>query len=81
MLPGLGHDAFVGGHDKQGKVDTTDARQHVLDEALMAGHVNDTHLTSRGKLEPGKTELDGHAPLFLLAETVGVNAGKGFNQN
>ncbi len=47
VLAGLGHHAFVGGDDQQGQVDAADAGQHVLDEALVAGHVDDADLAGR----------------------------------
>ena len=74
MLAGLRHHAFVGGDDQQGEVDAADAGQHVLDEALVAGHVDDAHLLAAGQLQPGEAEVDGHAPLLLLLEAVGVDA-------
>ncbi len=76
MLSGLGHDAFVSGHDQQSQVDAADAGQHVLDEALMAGHVDDADFAAAGQLEPGEAEVDGHAPVLLLLEAVGVDAGE-----
>ena len=41
MLGGLWHRALVGGDDQQGGVDAAHAGQHVLDEALVARHVDD----------------------------------------
>ena len=41
VLLGLRHDAFVGSDDQHRRVDTTDARQHILDEALVAGNIDD----------------------------------------
>ncbi len=41
VLDGLRHDAVVGGHHQQGMVHIADARQHVLDEALVARHVHE----------------------------------------
>ena len=80
MLSGLRHDTLVGGNDKQGKVNTADTGQHVLDETLVTGDIDDANLTTAGELEPGEAKLDGHAPLLLLLEPVGVYPGEGFNQ-
>ncbi len=40
----LRHDAFVGCDDEQRQVDAAGAGQHVLDEALVAGHVDNAGL-------------------------------------
>ena len=39
-------------------------------------HVDDADLVAAGQLEPGKSEVDGHAALFFLAQAVRVNAGE-----
>ena len=75
MLSRLRHHAFIERDHEQDRVDRTDARQHVPDEVLMAGHVNDADLSAVGQNEPREPEVDGHAPLVLLAEAVGVDAG------
>ena len=41
MLAGLRHDPFVGGDDEQGEVDAAGAGEHVVDEALVAGDVDE----------------------------------------
>ncbi len=80
VLAGLGHHALVGGDDQQGQVDAAHAGQHVLDEALVAGHVDDADLLAAGQAQPGEAEVDGHLPLLLLLEAVGVDAGEGLHQ-
>ena len=41
MFARLRHDRIVGGDDEHGEVDAGGAGEHVLDEALVAGHVDD----------------------------------------
>ena len=80
MLDGLGHKAFVGGHHQHGQVDAAGAGQHILDKLLMTGHIHDTGLGTVRKIQMGKAQLDGDAPLFLLLEPVGVDAGERLDQ-
>ena len=80
VLSGLGHDAFVRGDDEEGEVDATDAGEHVLDESLMAGHVDKADVGTVGQLQPGEPEVDGHAPGLLFFETVRVDARQRLNQ-
>ena len=41
VLARLRHDGIVGGDDEDGQVDAGGAGEHVLDEALVAGHIDD----------------------------------------
>ena len=74
MLSGLRHDGLVRGDDQKAHVDAADASQHVVDEALVAGNVDDADLVAAGQLKPGEAQVDGHAALFFLAQAVRVNA-------
>ena len=47
MLAGLWHHSFVGSDDQQSHIDATRTHQHVFDETLVSGHVNDAYLVSR----------------------------------
>ena len=80
VLHRLGHEALVGGHHQHGKVDAARAGQHVLDEFLVAGHVHDARPGAVVEVQVGKAQLDGDAPLLLLHQPVGVNAGEGLDQ-
>ena len=80
MLARLRHHALVGRDDQQGDVDAADAGQHVVDEALMARHVDDGHLDAVRQPQPGEAQVDRHAPLFFFLEAVGVDAGQGPNK-
>ena len=72
----LRHRALVGGDHEQGQVDPPSPGEHVLDEPLMAGHVDDADLAAGGQRQPGKAQVDGEAAILLLAESVGVDAGE-----
>ena len=77
---GLRHDAVVGGNGKEHQIDAVRARQHVLDEALMAGNVDNSGEIAVAEIELGKTQIDGNAALFFFLEPVGVLAGQSFDQ-
>jgi hypothetical protein len=47
----------------------------------MAGDVDNADLLAARQLEPGKAEVDGHSPVFLFLETVGVDACEGSNED
>mgnify|MGYP003694321301 CR=1 FL=1 len=57
-----------------------DAGQHVLDEALVAGHVHDLDGQAAGLLEEGEAEIDGDAAGFLLRQPIGIGAGQRLDQ-
>ena len=80
VLARLRHHAFVGGDDQHGEVDAADAGEHVLDEVLVAGHVDDADLFAARQLQPGEAEVDGHAPVLLLLQAVRVDAGQGVHE-
>ena len=80
MLDGLRHDAFIGGDDEQHHVDTRRARQHIMHEPLMAGHVDKAeHRTVRHR-RIGIAEVDGDAALLLLGQPVGIDARQCLDQ-
>ena len=80
MLHRLGHEALVGGYHQHGKVNASRAGQHVFDKFFVARHVYDACLGAIVKIQVGKTQLDGNAPLLFLHQPVGVDAGEGFDQ-
>ena len=80
VLAGLGHDAFVGGDNEEGHVDAADAGEHIADEALVAGNVDDGDFLAGREGEPGEAEVDGHAPFLLLGEPIGVDAREGLDE-
>ena len=80
MLAGLGHHAFVSGDDEHGEVDAPDSREHVLDESLVTGDVDDLDGESVRLLEKGKAEIDGDAARLFFGQPVGVDTGQRFDE-
>src|SRR5262249_48640456 len=75
MLLGLRHHAVVGGDGEEDEIHAVRAREHVADEALVAGHVDDAGALAVG-VEPGEAEVDRDAARLLLLEAHGVLAGE-----
>ena len=80
MLARLRLDGFVGGDHEQHQIDAAHAGQHILDEALVAGHVDEAQAQVRGKLEMSEADIDGDAAALLFLQAVGVDAGQGFDE-
>ena len=80
MLLGLGHPALVGGYDEQGDVDRLDPGQHVLEEPLMTGHIDERDLADWLDRGPGEPEIDGQPAFLLLGPAIGVTPGQGLDQ-
>ncbi len=76
MLDGLRHHTLIGGHHQQRDIYAANARQHVLDEALVPRHINNAGLASAGQRQPGKAQFNRHAARLLLGQTIRVNAGE-----
>ena len=71
-LPTLG-----GRDDEEARVDRADAREHVLDEAHVTGHVDEGDAAlPDGSVGPREAEVDREAAALLLGEAVGVGAGE-----
>ena len=56
---------------RERRVDTADPGQHVLDEALVAGDVDDADLAAARQTKPGETEVDRHRRAFSSARRSG----------
>jgi hypothetical protein len=80
MLLGLRHHRFVGGDHQQRRVDPTDPRQHVLDEPLMARHVDDADGSPARQGEPGEAQVDRHLAAPFFFPTVGIDTGERLDQ-
>ena len=79
MLAGLRLDGFVGGHHQHHQVDSAHPGQHVLDEPLMAGYVDEAQPQIGCQLQMGEAEIDGDAAPLLLRQPVCVDAGERFD--
>ena len=80
MLPGLRHGAIVGGDDEQGEVDSRHARQHVVDESLVAWHIYESDGLARLDRQIGEAEIDRHASLLFFGQPIRVHAGERLHQ-
>src|SRR5262245_6508790 len=80
MLSCLRHYGFVGSDDKHHQIDSADAGEHVLDEALMTRNVDETHGDPGIHSEVCEPKINGDAALFLFLETIGVDACKRFHE-
>jgi hypothetical protein len=80
MLLGLRHHAVVGRDGEEHEVDTVGAGEHVADEALVAGDVDDAGAGAVGEGEVGEAEIDRDAAFFFFLEAIGVLAGEGSDE-
>ena len=80
MLDGLGHHAVVRGDDQQCVIDAGCPGEHVMDELLVPGHVDESHHSTRifafAQRLVGVPEFDRDATRFLLFQPVGVDTGQ-----
>ena len=74
VLAGLGHDPVVGGDNEQEGVDPRRPRDHVLDEALVAWHVDQARPPSTREIQLRVPRHDGDTPAVFLFQTVGIRA-------
>jgi hypothetical protein len=80
VLGGLCRPAVVGrDHDQRGG-HRADPGEHVPDEPLVAGHVDDREPAARGQRRPGEAEVDGQPAAALLLPPVGLHAGQRADQ-
>src|SRR2546430_10436206 len=61
-------------------IHAVDTGEHVLEKALVSGHVDDSDPASAGQLQIGEAEVDGHATALLLLEPVGIDLRQRFDQ-
>ena len=80
VLLGLRLPALVGGHDEHDERRRSDAGQHVADEPLVAGHVDEPDLASARQFAPRVAEVDREAAALLLGPPIGVHAGEPHDQ-
>ena len=79
VLAGLRHHALVGRDHEQHGVDAAGAGQHVLHEALVAGHVHERERSLA--VDPmGEAEIDGDPARLFFLEPIGIDAGQRKNQ-
>ena len=80
MLDRLRLDAFRRRHDQQRRIDAGSAGQHIVHEALVARHVDETQLPAVTQVAVGVAEIDGDAARLFFLEAIGIDAGQRFDQ-
>ena len=80
MLARLRHDAVVGRHDQQDEIDAARPGQHVVDELLVAGHVDEAEHRAIRRRQIGEAEVDGDAARLFFLEAIGVDSGERVHQ-
>ena len=81
MLAGLLHDTFIDVHDQQDQVDAADTGEHVVDEFLVTGNVDDPGHAAIGQLEGCEAEINGYPSFLLFFQAVGVDTGELVDQD
>ena len=76
VLVGLRTQAVIGGHHEQGRVDLAGTHEHVADEPVVAGDVDEVQLGPVGQREVRVPDVDGHPAATLLRKAIGVDAGE-----
>ena len=80
MLDRLRLDALGHRDHQQGGIDAGGAGQHVVHEALVARHVDETQLPAVAQVAVGVAEIDGDAACLLFLQAIGVDAGQRFDE-
>ena len=79
VFAGLRHDALVCRDHEQDGVDAAGASQHVLHEALVAGHVDERERSLA--VDPvGEAEIDGDPACLFFLQPIGIDPGQRENQ-
>ncbi len=76
MFAGLRHHTLIGCNDKQRQVDSADARQHILDEITVAGHVNNPNQFAVRQRIKGESQVNRHLAGLFLFEPVRIDPGQ-----
>ncbi len=76
MLLALRLPSFRRRDDEEARIDRTDSREHVLDEADVAGHVHERDVRAGRQRGPREAEVDREPAPLLLLESVWVGAGQ-----
>ena len=81
MLPGLGHDSFIGRNDQSHQVESRGAGHHVADKLFVSRDIDDADFRPAGQSHGGEPQLDGDPALFFFLEAVAVHPGEGLDQS
>ena len=76
VLESLRHDPVVGGHDQEREIDSGNACEHIANESLVAGHVDEADEAPARQCQSGKAEVDRHSAFALFREVRCVRSGQ-----
>ena len=66
----------VGGDDEHRGVDLAGPDEHVANEPIVAGHVDEVELGSVREPQVRVADIDRHAASALLGQAIGIDAGQ-----
>ena len=79
MLLRLRHPAVIRRHDEEREVDRAQTCDHVADEILVPGDIDQAERKPR-KLEVSKAKIDRDAAGLFLRQAIGIDSGERFDQ-
>ena len=65
---------------KSSEIDSAHAGEHVLDEALVAGHIDKSQAQGGCEFQVREAQIDGDAAALFLLQPVGVDARERLHQ-
>jgi hypothetical protein len=74
MLSRLGHHAVIGRDDKKRGINAGRASDHVLHEALVTRHIDDSDRPSIRAKPGGEAEIDGQLSRLLFRKPIRINS-------
>ena len=80
VLSRLRHRPVIGGDDQQHEVDASGARYHVVDEALVTGHIHKAERADSCHGAIREAEIDRDAARFFLGQPIGIDTGQRTHQ-
>ena len=76
MLFRLRHWTVVGSDHQDRGVDSAGACQHVADESLVTGNIDEMYVISGRRGELGKSQIDRHLAELFFSKSIGIGAGQ-----
>ena len=80
MLLGLRHHAIVGRDGEEHEIEAVRSGQHVADEALVSGNIDDAGAGPVRKIQMRESQIDRDAPVFFFLQPVRVLSRQGFDE-
>jgi hypothetical protein len=80
VLACLRHGAIVGRNDQEHEVDPSRAREHVVHQSLVTGHVHEAQHAAIRHWRVGIPEIERDPARFLFRQAVGIDPGERLHQ-